>query len=134
MIKREELRFDNWVLGSIRPEEPVQINSIDKTICKAGEYLEGYESVNPIPLTEEWLIRMGFEIEKYPVYLTYKIWVGDFKLIYRVHNARKSTELWLEGNGAYDEYGEADLTDICKYVHSLQNIYFALTGKELTIK
>ncbi len=34
----------------------------------------------------------------------------------------------------YDDSGELELTDIVKYVHQLQNLYFALTGNELNTK
>lgn len=127
MIKREELRFDNLVFGSIRPDEPVQINSIDKTICKAGEYLEGYESVNPISLTEEWLIRMGFDKIRdgqmspdiYGKYYTRVLVTSVIELQHDGLDCR-----WMEGN-----------TNVpIEFVHQLQNLYFSLTGEELTIK
>lgn len=119
MIAREDLRFCNWVLGSIRPEEPVQINSIDKTICKAGEYLEGYESVNPIPLTEEWLIKSaGFKCEDMAD-------LGDYVYL----TIDYLTLSWNEGSIWIEEFDTK-----CKHVHQLQNLYFALYQSELTIK
>jgi hypothetical protein len=121
MIKREALRFNNWVYGSVRPGEPVQINSIDKTICKAGEYLEDYTSVNGIPLTEEWLINnAGFKSDDMAD-------LGSY-----VHLPIYHPYLYLTWNEGSIWIGEYDTK--CKYVHQFQNIFFALTQAELTIK
>lgn len=72
----------------------------------------------PIPLTEEWLLKFGFkriEVEGYPVFLN-KIFAIEF----------------------YEEESDVLFENISiaqiKYVHQLQNLYFALTGEELTIK
>lgn len=70
MIKAKDLRIDNWAYGSIRPtNEPKQIKDITLNICKLGEYLEGYESINPIPLTAEILLKCGFEKRKDGYYI-----------------------------------------------------------------
>jgi len=80
-------------------------------------------SVEPIPLTEEWLKRLGFEK------LTYKSkgfksdsysYTGGPSLIVHFDGVRLSVNFW-QGNEK-------------RYVHQLQNLYFALTGEELTIK
>lgn len=72
---------------------------------------------DPIPLTEEWLVRMGFE--------------EDGNLF---HN---KIALYKNGNGGFNyniNFYEHDNLEPVEYVHQLQNIYFALTGEELTIK
>lgn len=79
-----------------------------------------------IPLSEEWLERMGFTNDSYS-------------------NFRKNIDefLWLEIS--YEDYActklieHPDLSDFglklkCKYVHQLQNLYFSISGEELTIK
>jgi hypothetical protein len=63
----------------------------------------------PIPLTEEWLVKFGL----------------------------MSTELgfWNNGDAIYFDYGKENEKSIeLKYVHQLQNLYFALTGEELEMK
>ena len=87
-----------------------------------------YRFIKSIPLTEEWLLKFGF--------------VKDKK-----HNNCCDLELennfYLQGVG----YGKSNikyeviLTDsndneltLVKHVHQLQNLYFALTNEELTIK
>lgn len=76
---------------------------------------EIYQPFKPIPLTEEWLLKFGFE-EKY----------GYIK-----NGVHLNTDysLFIE-----DEIGFNEWTADCEYVHQLQNLYFALTGEELIIK
>ena len=71
----------------------------------------------PIPLTEEWLLRLGFEKEN----ATY-IKKGSLRLF-------KNT--CRDASGDFDGYCENRTVAICRYVHQLQNLYFALTGLEL---
>jgi hypothetical protein len=70
------------------------------------------DSVKPIPLTEEWLLKFGFEKA------LNGWWCPDEVVSYK------------EG---YAGFGTNTYTQI-KHVHQLQNLYFALTGKELEIK
>jgi len=74
-----------------------------------------YNEFKPIPLTEEWLIKFGFEIlNKNAIY--------NYLLLY-----------WNIKDEEYDFVREGKATTI-KYIHQLQNLYFALTEEELTIK
>ncbi len=80
------------------------------------------ESYNGIPLTEEWLLKFGYsktpstyeeaETTDYTNGLSY-IDMANQRISFR-------------GNG------DVDFNRI-KYVHQLQNLYFALTGEELTL-
>ena len=72
-------------------------------------------NITPIPLTEEWLLKFGFEKD------------SDGYLIYM--KSRIFIEFTTRGHYEISEYD----TEI-KYVHQLQNLYFALTGNELEIK
>lgn len=72
-----------------------------------------HEEMKPIPLTEEILLKCGFDTESIPyhcingnVVIYYS--QGDFLCKYTGHEI--------------------------KYLHQLQNLYYALTGTELTIK
>ena len=71
-------------------------------------------SINPIPITEEWFDRFGYSI-------------CGFKhnhLVVRGHRIWRCEGMWLcDKNGV-----------IIKHVHQLQNLFFALTGKELELK
>ncbi len=72
--------------------------------------------VSPIPLTEEWLLRMGFVSNPYND--TYER--NEIKI--ECDKTKGTTQLWIVG-----------LPHI-EHVHSLQNLFFALTGEELKIK
>ena len=73
----------------------------------------------PIPLTEEWLIKFGFE--KFEA-LT-DIWVlGNFRIVgFKGVFKFYYTDVEPHNNNTHLEY-----------VHQLQNLYHALTGEELT--
>lgn len=80
--------------------------------------------ISPIPITPEWLERLGFEREEQKisncdVYKKgfYKIHVNPFGTIYFSHYTM---------GGFY-------LSEL-KSIHQLQNLYHALTGQELTVK
>jgi len=74
----------------------------------------------PIPLTEEWLLKFGFE-QPYIELTTKEFVKGDLIIyLYKPVNREWYYGSWREGK--------------IKYVHQLQNLYFALTGEELTIK
>ena len=78
------------------------------------------ESIEPIPLTEEWLLKFGFERQE-----------NNWKTL-DLHFATIGWEK-LAGITLSFEKESIYLPHI-KYVHQLQNLYFALTGEELTFK
>lgn len=81
---------------------------------KVGEY---HKDIAPIPLTEEWLVKFGFEVRPWGwVYLNSN-YLG-FRLTLNKYR--------------YEISGEKG--PVMESVHQLQNLYFALTGEELTIK
>ena len=104
-MEENELRIGNWVLSPTQGE--IQIEN--------GWQIDEGEEVKPIPLTEEWLERFGFE---------YSDLNGD-------------SGLWkippFQIYGKYNQFLYDYRLDV-NYVHQLQNLYFALTGEELTIK
>jgi hypothetical protein len=125
-MKSNELRIGNIVLddysGTIKV---VNINSeyncIDykKPNFKAVGRME-IQYIKPIPLTEEWLLKFGFEIKKGGwSAATHKI--NTELTINNAHKVWRFTPIWC-----------LDYASI-QYVHQLQNLYFALTNQELTI-
>ena len=83
-------------------------------------YMDVIDRHEPIPLTEEWLVKFGIE-------LNFEELESGFKLLYWVKGAfnleiDKDGKIYFE---VYSHYIEV------KYVHQLQNLYFALTGEEL---
>lgn len=84
---------------------------------------------NPIPLTEDWLLEFGFTTDwndgGKPVLRTE--WkVKDLTVFYHTRGLDKKTAcLW------HDIGFETGVK--IRYVHQLQNLYFALTGRELEL-
>lgn len=80
---------------------------------------ELYIWIEPIPLTEEWLLKFGFvkSDEWYILNGYYASFDADYPL-------------WFGQQGCcqYDT-----IKDGVKYVHELQNLYFALTNEELEL-
>ena len=72
------------------------------------------DEINPIPLTEEWLIKLGFA-RKGNVFRLKKLTI--FKVKERFYSPHSGFAYSIE----------------IQDVHQLQNLYFALTGEELTI-
>jgi hypothetical protein len=112
-----ELRIGNWVK---RLREPLKvtgsiIESWEKLTSLATVQIGGLE---PIPLTPQILEKAGFEKEDDNYYSKENIWIQTD--IMRVWLMCAPTEFEIN----------VDL----KYVHQLQNFYFALTGEELSIE
>jgi hypothetical protein len=126
-MKAQELRIGNCVYGvSDRIEQVIQLSETNVTtdIVKINAPMEiGLNDISPIPLTEEWLIKFGIELEFEELESGSKLlsWVkGAFNL-----EIDKDGKICFE---VYSHYIEV------KYVHQLQNLYFALTEEELIIK
>ena len=118
-MKAQELRIGNFVLFD---NKKVEITGI----VKSGFYFDKQDfAINllewfqPIPLTEEWLLKFGFV--KTPT----KYYIGDLNDL-----CNRDLDLVLTTNKNIISY--QDYLHPIHYVHSLQNLYFALTGKELT--
>jgi hypothetical protein len=113
MIKHNEVRIGNFVQHELSDKY-----SIVKRECfEKPYYLNDY---NPIPLTEEWLLRLGFEKLHNDYYI---LNAGDFELRYYYN---------VSGSAWKFELNNSLINITC--VHQLQNLYHALTGKELEIK
>ncbi|WP_223559578.1 hypothetical protein [Chryseobacterium lathyri] len=88
--------------------------------------VESYCGSEPIELTEEWLLKFGFEIEKSNSHCI------AFNENYE-HELQLDKEFETKENcWNITKYGGG--YRLIYYVHQLQNLYFALTGEELTIK
>jgi hypothetical protein len=131
-MKASELRIGNLINGIYHDyDDGIHEDIENETICKvvtldvsgSGDYpiyvysdedIEHFSDFEPIPLTEEWLVKFGFD---------------------------KTSLHYLKKNGiiiqSEDDYFECLLGIVIvklQYVHQLQNLYFALTGEELTLK
>jgi hypothetical protein len=117
-MKANELRIGNWYdeNGATKQVNPNTIEAVwvaERIWCK------------PIPLTEEWLLKFGCQ-------RTRQGW--SISAEYSLYNP--FTEFDTPSSKYYglvlnDKYVT---TRAVQYVHQLQNLYFALTGEELTIQ
>lgn len=131
-MKAQELRIGNYieedVLGRCKVSSLFK-NGVVELECNhlnsEGEisfvwYTVNIESVNPILLTEDWLAMFGFEKKTNDDNFDY--WcLGEFD----------DEFLWEHSEGFCYNFG---FGHELKYVHTLQNLFYALTNEELTLK
>jgi hypothetical protein len=127
-MKASELRIGNNAYLKL---ETLQESVVTVTITDLVMLSEGKKHLNPIPLTEEWLLKFGFEkgYEELTLHLNdgkHGYLGGKIEYIPKTHQCSS----W-SGLGSWDDYG---FISNIEYVHQLQNLYFALTGEELTPK
>lgn len=92
-----------------------------------ADWFKYSDKFKPIPLTEEWLLKFGFTITHY-AYLRFHIYLLETEIY-----LRPSLKYWYWGFVNDDNDCEINDCYELKYVHQLQNLYFALTQKELTL-
>ena len=128
-MKAQDLRIGNIVSCKAYLSEPTKVVEIMHSGDERGNYLrlegvphgvwmenKGELIVEGVPLTEDVLVKLGFESNPYQDrYENKSIHIECNKL-------RGKTELWVE-----------KMPHI-KHVHQIQNLYHALTGEELTLK
>ena len=106
-MRVEELRIGNYYSNGFL-EYVVDFNVFyDNDLHKT--------TLHPIPLTEEWLLKFGFE----------KLEGWDDTFFFQLNNVQ-ITDYNVSGYD-YDSFN-------IRHVHQLQNLYFALTGEELKLK
>lgn len=130
-MKPQELRIGNlvYVPGLFGPSALVEHVEFIYAKGEVGTYsTEAHaSSYKPIELTEQWLLKLGFERRSYGYFCI------DFK---HIDNALRLFPM-TSGSRFNGMWGVALMPQLQKkieYVHQLQNLYFALTGEELTIK
>lgn len=124
MLKANELRLGNLVNYEQTTHYITLIDRLGfietrwiKQPINELNYTSSIDIIKPIELTEEWLIKFGF----------YK------KNGYGFINITMKGGLYNSLNNDCYIYNYYGLQLNCKYVHQLQNLYFALTGSELTV-
>ena len=111
-MKANELRIGNWYWWNSEGKNyEYQVEPRD-----FGN--DNFKNFEPIPLTEEWLIRFGSKKndEELTIPINRHMYISFFD---------NSCQLITD-----DDFLIMDIES----VHQLQNLYFALTGEELTIK
>lgn len=115
-MKASELRIGNYYMFA--DYNGIVYRQVKEIKHNQFGLLSDYDEVNfeicrPIPITEEWLLKFGFEKE-----MSYYI------------SKESNIEFYLSNGNLYCElHGETVFNII--YVHQLQNLHFALIGEEL---
>ena len=124
-MRAEDIRVGNYVDYECTTHCIVDINSIG-----CGSYwLNGnnpedyythlYRDIKGIPITDDWLIRFGFKLNE----------CDNYELAY-LFEINSTFTIINEDRGYF--YIDARNNEL-EYVHQLQNLYFALVGKELVL-
>ena len=120
-MKATDLRIGNWYKGDCTAQKYWQIT--------AQEILDFYDDpiddyFQPIEITKEWLLKFGFEYSEF--FKNYKVKAGDY--FNSVKWDDEENEWWYNNDssdaGCY-------YVSCIKYVHELQNLYFAINKQEL---
>ena len=111
-MKASELRIGNY----LEIDKPITNRLIIVDAYHIKKLKQDENFFKPIPLTEEWLLKLGFSNK------------GDKGKLRVVLSGKLG---YINGRTYYNSW--AILESQPKYVHQLQNLYFALTGQELTI-
>lgn len=113
-MKSIELRIGNYIIqgGLVTIVEQLEksINDWDRTNHKRTI------DCQPIPLTKEWLLKFGFDN---------KFNKGKINIILKGRLGYKNGRTYFNSWAILEKQPD--------YVHELQNLYYALTGEELTI-
>jgi hypothetical protein len=129
MIEPNEIRIGNYfhydknsgyigkVEGIYKYDDKYRIR-LENTSIDWGADLK-LSQMQPIPLTEEWLLKFGFKDNGYYYY------IKSFKIAWAIRIIKTNIK---------SGFSEVKNSISLRHVHQLQNLYFALTNKELTIK
>lgn len=122
-MKIEELRVGN-MLNYDTAEGDVVVTKVDWQDLKwLTDDPKGFNSVyTPIPITADWLERLGLKLTYEGNY--YKKYDHPVNLYFGYDIFKKRPERVARYYGNYIKI---------EYVHQLQNLYFALTGEELSV-
>lgn len=134
-MESNELMIGNYITDVwASPGSFFQVKYIQRSCTYGADYKAAYENLTPIPLTEEWLLSFGFE--KLPSETDSK-YHGNNALNFGYPVLFLNRYEYLATNSKGNSSGNLFLNGLkieCKYVHQLQNLYYALTGQKLTKK
>jgi hypothetical protein len=89
----------------------------------AARWIEPYnrtDTLRPIPLTEEWLLKFGFQKLKQNIYIKYN---SDIDFSLAIYVRQECCDWSINGY----------TISTIKYVHQLQNLFFAMSNEELQL-
>lgn len=115
-MKSTELRLGNLFIEKYS-RQIIEVEKLEKNAITFSGKFKGEWQADPMPLNEDILLKFGFK--RFPWGLVKN------ELLFKDNIIKQCQELTIEiGNG---------FKTSVKYVHQLQNLYFALTLEELKI-
>lgn len=132
-LKCTDLRIGNWIKYENRPFEVIEISPISLVVRKKiGDIFEmqhrALDVAQPIELTEEVLVKIGFEKDGN----NYSLVCDDIEVGFYVDKFKQV--LYIEVPREKRFYKNELRSYDVKYLHELQNTYYCLTGKELEVE
>jgi hypothetical protein len=149
-MESSQLRIGNYY--TIAENDGIKYKRVTYLIPSAGDWFSDGDNIThaakPIPLTEEWLLKFGFKYQdrdinrsdKKPERFYISRYFGQYheywiEMQLATGNAFNHSFMWLNWNiGGGNNHIHLPEGHKMEYIHQLQNLYFALTGEELTIK
>jgi hypothetical protein len=113
MVPINELRTGNKLMYENRVVEVINIHRSGRIFSYPGGYIDALE-LKAIPLNKEWILDFGFQ---------------EFQS--RLFRFRQLTEIFYILNEFFFRY-DGKIIASCKFVHELQNLFFALYKEELS--
>lgn len=133
----EELRIGNYIKGISNLAETVELVCAEEICTDRHDALQ-LNQIEPIPLTEEWLLDLGFEKWIWCDDCVFiPLFFGD-SLYCRFYNNEWHIKRMKVGRDKRGVFGKTEGKYVLpkgkiKYVHQLQNLYYALTANELKL-
>ncbi len=124
MIQANELRIGNLIYSS----DGIVVTADARTIFDIWDVSKKYY---PIPITPEWLERLGFE--RVGDYYDLDFKGGGLRFVTDLEECRLFTGSEYSLTAAMD-YDTCEIPNMPKYVHQIQNLYFVHAGTELPVK
>ena len=129
-MKVNELRIGNWVKSDGGIPFQIELSDFSDWYYDYNSHEYG-DHIHPVLLTEVWLKDFGFKkdeirpiykksFDEYAIEITVNVFSGSLE----------KDESWFVS--ILTGYGSQPVTLTKQYVHQLQNLYFVLTGEELT--
>jgi hypothetical protein len=122
-MKASDLRIGNYISPLGMGITVVEGFCLWDGLIQSSHFAErGIEDFKAIPLTKEWLLKIGFEFAVDTWYLNgFALWETEW-----------GDDKGGTGIGYFYELREKGMMDKhIEYVHQLQNLYYSLTGEEI---
>jgi hypothetical protein len=132
-MEAKDLMIGNWLhhngSWSYRQTNTKEFKEFDFQWCESDWYALGectlfLDNIEPIPLTEEWLLKF---IENFD---NTSVVINSFRGKYYIFTIDGALYYYFTDTGTIERHS----SKIYKYIHQIQNLYFVLTGTELEIK